>query len=295
MKLTKRKIIILGIIALIILLLAIILPWNKKSIPIKNQNDTRIISYNLKYVDESLDNFNDRKDLMIETLISYDADILALQEANYGWMNEYNGLPTYLDEYSYVGVGREDGDSQGEYASIFYKTDKYEVLESNTIWLSDTPNEVSIGWDASTYRIMTSATFKDLETGDIFTVYNTHLDHIGKEAKKNSIELILETIKENKNPHILAGDFNIPSIFGDYKKFTNILDDSKNIANSSMKHGTINYNSNLLFMHVIRIDYIMMSKNDFEVSNYRVDPSVKFEDKPISDHFPIIVDFKLKN
>ncbi len=283
------------IIALVLIAFTIfIVPWEVKPVSVKSENYTRIVTYNIKYAQDWLDTFDSRKEIIKEQLSSYEADIIAVQEANYGWMNNYDGLPILLEEYNYVGVGREDGKEEGEYAAIFYLKSKYEVLESNTIWLSQTPNEVSIGWDASTYRIMTYVTLKNKETEEVLTIYNTHLDHIGEVAKEESTNLILEKINNTNNPYILVGDLNFPTFNKLYDEYTELLDDSYNIAKDKMKYGTINYNYNLNFIHFIRIDYVFMSKDEFEVINYRIDPTYKFEDKPVSDHFPIIVDFKIK-
>ncbi len=294
MKLKKRYIVILSIVIIIISLIIMIIPWEVKPVLFKNGDEYRIVSYNLKYAEEN-DEFIKRKELMIEQLLTYESDFITVQEANYGWMNDIDGLPTLLNDYDYVGVGREDGDTQGEYAAIFYLKDKFEVVEAETIWLSKTPSEVSIGWDASTYRILTSATFKDIETGDVFVVNNTHLDHIGSVAKEESINLIVDYLEKLDYPYILSGDLNIPDFFNDYKTLVEVMDDSNVIATDSMKYGTVNYNFNSNLFHFIRIDYVLMSKGDFSVSTYRVDPTYKYNGKPISDHFPIIVDFVLNN
>ncbi len=291
----KKKILITLIILLsiIILLMIYFFSWNIKSIPKKEDDVYRIVNYNIKYAEDWMDEFAGRKELITEQLLSYEADIITIQEANYGWMNNYDGLPVLLEDYSFVGVGREDGITEGEYAPIFYLTDKFEVIDTDTIWLSETPGKVSIGWDASTYRIMTSATLKNKETGEIFTVNNTHLDHEGSIAVDESIKLINESLSKLENPYILTGDMNVPSFFLDYSKFTKHMSDTKKIAHSSMKYGTINYNSNNKLLHFITIDYIFVSKNDFKVYNYRVDPSYMYLNKPVSDHFPVIVDFVL--
>ncbi len=290
---SKKKKIYIALIILLSISAVYIFSWEIKDVPPKADEYYRMVNYNLKYADESDITFTDRKELMVTQLLSYNADIITLQEANYGWMNSDNGLPSLLDGYNYVGVGREDGIAQGEFAPIFYLSEKFNVITENTIWLSETPSSVSIGWDASTYRIMTSATLQDKETGEIFTIYNTHLDHKGSTARTKSINLILEEVGENNNPHFLAGDMNFPSFFPEYFTVTSKMDDVKNLADSSMKHGTVNYNNSNKFFQFLRIDYIFASENDFKVINYRVDPSYQFLNQPISDHFPIIIDFSI--
>ncbi len=141
---------------------------------------------------------------------------------------------------------------------------------------------------------MAYATFKDIKTNEEITIFNTHLDHIGTVSKEKSVKLILDILDECKTPYMLAGDFNFTSISNNYKELTKKIDDTKDIALSSMKYGTINYNYNWNMFHFIRIDYIFSSKDDFVITNYLVDPSFKYEGKPVSDHFPVIVDFKIK-
>ena len=59
---------------------------------------------------------------------------------------------------------------------------------------------------------MTIAKFRVRETGKEFYYFNTHLDHVGSEARKQSILLIRDFIEANgdKNtPVILGGDMNV--------------------------------------------------------------------------------------
>lgn len=55
----------------------------------------------------------------------------------------------YLDGYKYVGVGRDDGKTKGEFSAIFYNTLKFDVLKEKTFWLSETTDIISVGWDAA--------------------------------------------------------------------------------------------------------------------------------------------------
>lgn len=100
-----------------------------------------------------------------------------------------SGLP----EYDGIGVGRDDGKTAGEYAPLFYRKDKYEVLDSNTFWLAENPDSVGMmGWDAVCVRIATWAKFREKSTGKIFMAVNTHFDHIGEEARRQSALLIIK-------------------------------------------------------------------------------------------------------
>ena len=88
-------------------------------------------------------------------------------------------------------------------------------MESKTFWLSKTPVVAgSKSWDAAITRIVTWAKFKDRKTGKIFFAFNTHFDHLGKEARRESAKLLLHKVADiaGKTPAIITGDFNaVPS------------------------------------------------------------------------------------
>lgn len=126
--------------------------------------------------------------------------------------NQLEDLKAGLPNYAAIGVGREDGKEKGEYSPLFYRSDKYEVLESNTFWLSQYPDSAGfIGWDGACTRIATWAKFKDKATGKIFMGVNTHFDHVGVEARRESALLIIKKIKEivGDQPAVVTGDFNV--------------------------------------------------------------------------------------
>ena len=136
-------------------------------------------------------------------------DIFGSQEVLHSQMED---LQRALPEYGFVGVGRNDGKTEGEYAPIFYKKDRIKCLQSGTFWLSETPYVVaSVGWDAKYTRICTWGQFKDLKSGKRFWMFNLHMDHRGVEARKQSCYLVLSKVKEmcGKQPYILTGDFNV--------------------------------------------------------------------------------------
>lgn len=136
-------------------------------------------------------------------------DVFGVQEA-YDYQVKY--LNDYCKGYKSVGVGRENGKTKGEHMSIFYSTKNISLLKWGTYWLSETPETPSMGWDAACKRTATWTLMKDKRTGRKFYYVNTHLDHVGKEAQKNGLKLIVERIKAmNKEgyPMILTGDFNV--------------------------------------------------------------------------------------
>ena len=129
-------------------------------------------------------------------------------------------LRDYLKDYDYVGVGRTDGKEKGEFTPVFYLKDKYEALDKGNFWLSETPNVPgSKGWDAAIERVASYVKLKDKATGRIFMAINTHYDHVGVTARKESAKLIMKKIQEivGSNPAVVTGDFNIEESDEAYK------------------------------------------------------------------------------
>lgn len=180
-----------------------------------------------------------------------------------------DGLPGY----GYVGVGRDDGKTKGEYAPIFYQKDKFKVLESGNFWLSEITDRPNKGWDAALPRICTWAEFKDLETGFKFFFFNLHMDHIGVEARKNSAKLVVKKITEmcDDKPVILTGDFNVDQHSPNYAVLTSsgLLDDAYEVTEIRYAlNGTFN-NFKPDRKTDSRIDHVFVSP-DFKVARYGV-------------------------
>ena len=175
------------------------------------KNELTVLSYNIRY-----DNPNDgenqwkyRKERVASYIKEISPDIIGMQEV---LEPQLVFLDVSLKEFSYVGVGREDGKTKGEYSPILYNSNRLTLLQTDTFWLSETPKVISVGWDAALERICTYAQFKHKETGQKFWVFNTHFDHIGELARIQSAKLIHQKIKmlnTNNFPVIITGDFNL--------------------------------------------------------------------------------------
>ena len=154
-----------------------------------------IMTYNIKYANENdgENSWSNRKDFITNQLKFYEPDAFGVQEAVKQQMDYFKD---HLDGYDYVGVGRDDGKEGGEYSAIFYKKSRLKVLKHDTFWLSETPQKPSKGWDAAYPRICTYALFEDQQTGEKFWYFNTHFDHIGDKARKESAKLIWKKIQE---------------------------------------------------------------------------------------------------
>ena len=168
-------------------------------------------TFNIRYdnPDDQENNWKFRKDRVAEFIQREKLDIVGMQEVLH---NQLEDLKTRLPEYAEVGIGREDGKQKGEYAPIFYRKDRFKLLDSNTFWLSQYPDSVGfIGWDGACTRIATWAKLEDKSTGKIFLAVNTHMDHVGVEARRKGALLIIKRIQDivGNRPAVLTGDFNV--------------------------------------------------------------------------------------
>lgn len=172
--------------------------------------DLQVMTFNIRLniAVDSLNAWPYRKDKVASQIRFHDVQLLGVQEALHDQMMD---LKERLPKFKYVGGGREDGKEKGEYSAIFYDTTRLQALQSQTFWLSLTPEVPgSKSWDAAITRIVTWAKFKDRTTGKIFFAFNTHFDHMGKEARRESAKLLLQKVSTiaGKTPSIITGDFN---------------------------------------------------------------------------------------
>lgn len=257
-----------------------------------NAQNLKIMTYNIR-LDIAIDGENDwshRKDFFTSQIQFYEPDIFGIQEAT---PNQVIDISNALSQYNHIGIGRE-GVGKGESSNIYYKKERFSVSNETTFWLSETPNEISKGWDAACNRVCTFALFEDLKSNKSFWVFNTHLDHIGEVAKTKGIELILskiEVVNNQKLTVIFMGDFNSEPNENRILELKKIMNDSRELSVEKPfgPFGTFNnfeYNEPATKL----IDYIFLSKNShFIVNKYAVLTDSKNLRFP-SDHFPVFVE-----
>jgi len=248
-----------------------------------------IMTYNIR-LDTEADGINmwdNRKEGIISIIKEEDVDILGIQE---GLPSQIEYLSKELDGYSMIGEGR-DGGNNGEYSAIYYRNKKMNLIETETFWLSETPEMPSIGWDAAINRIVTLGIFKIKKSKKELIVYNTHFDHIGKIAREKSVGVILNHIKENdfqNRPLIVMGDFNLSPEDLPIELLSKELNDSFKLFPVKNPVGTFNgfdLDSKLLD----RIDYIF-TKN-IKITNYKhLNKKLPSGLWP-SDHLPILITY----
>lgn len=248
-----------------------------------------VMSYNVRLdtpVDEE-NRWDNRKTATIAMLDDLKPDVFGVQEA---LPHQVRYISENAPKYRNVGVGREDGVSSGEHMSVFWNDETIEMKEWGTFWLSETPEVPSFGWDAACKRIATWALMKDRRNGKSFFFVNTHLDHVGVEARRNGLRLVVDRISEmnpESLPMVLTGDFNMspshPSLSGlnDMMTCTRNVAELTDFRNTFNGWGTVSEDADCV------IDYIYMSGFS-RVKEYRTVVKT-YADKPfISDHYPII-------
>lgn len=261
----------------------------------KGQN-MKIMSYNLRvdFGGDGENNWQFRRDFLTQQIAFYEPDFMGTQE---GKMHQLQYIDSTLVNYTFVGISRDNSRTEGEFSAIFYNKKKFKLLAEATFWLSDTPDTKSKGWDAAHARICTYGLFEEISTKKQFYIFNTHLDHIGRLARANSVSLIIDKMKHinTKNlPVVFTGDFNSDMSSDAYQQIIEYLNDSRSI--SKMKpfgpSGTFN-NFEFHKPVTLLIDYIFTSKGNIEVLKHAF-LSDSRDCKYPSDHLPVCAEIQLR-
>lgn len=198
----------------------------------------RIITHNIRYAASNRAEGEDAwavrrshlcNELRFNTLYCPES-FICLQEVLHNQLIDiYDDLNANEPQWTYIGVGRDDGKEAGEYSSIFYRPTVWELLDHQNVWLSETPERPSRGWDAASTRILTIGKFRHVESREIIVAMNTHLDDQGAKSRKKAAEIILRQIdsccRDEEEPSALlpvfvSGDFNSPPGDGAYQTMT---------------------------------------------------------------------------
>ena len=248
-----------------------------------------IATYNIRYNNpgDSLNAWSHRKENVKALIRFHEFDIFGTQE---GLIDQMNGI-SEMEAYARTGHGRDDGKEAGEHSAIFYKKDRFKLIESGDFWLSETPEKPGKGWDAKCCnRICSWGKFQDIQTKKIFYFFSVHFDHQGIVARKESGKLMVKKIQEiAKNaPVICVGDFNSTPETEQIQAMQTILNDSYKVTQDPPYGpvGTFNaFKFDAPMKH--RIDYIFVSKG-IKVLKYGVLTDAKDQRYP-SDHQPVMI------
>ncbi len=244
---------------------------------------TRVMSFNVRNGEY------DRGTIVPQVIADYMPDSVGLQECEGTW---YLTLDAYVPKYGIVGVGRLSGVKLiGESTAIMYRKDKYKLIDSGTFWLSETPDKVSIGWDAAHNRTCTWVILENKETKERYAHINTHLDHKGPEARQKGLELVIEKAMSFDMPTVVTGDFNFEKGCDLYKTLvSNGLSDTQDMAISTMNGKT--YHGYKGGESGKPIDFICVNKKITDVKTYKIIRD-SVDGQYVSDHYPIYADIVL--
>jgi len=235
-----------------------------------------------------------RKDDVAALFRFHRADIFCVQEALPEQMDD---LQAAFPDFTYEGVGRDDGKRLGEFSAVFYNHKRFKKLEGGTFWLSETPGSCSFGWDAACRRVCSWVKLEDLKTGEILQVFNTHFDHRGEEARRESAQLILDKINEiaeGNEAVVLCGDFNLAPASEPILLIQSQLNDAFKVTEQAPYSSVATYHG---FTYDDkpreRIDYVFVSE---DVKVLRYGGLTDSRDRSFfSDHLPVLVTLQFVN
>ncbi len=253
-----------------------------------------VATYNIRYdnKNDGINTWPNRKENVKALIRFHEFDIFGTQE---GLRNQLNDI-VELNEFAFLGAGRDDGKEAGEHSAIFYRKDRFNVLQSGNFWLSETPDKPGKGWDATCCnRICSWAKFSDLNTKKVFYFFSVHFDHQGVEARRQSGKLMVAKIREiaKNEPVILVGDFNSTPETEQIQHIQTLLSDAHNVT-ATPPYGPEGTFNSFKFDAPMdkRIDYIFVSK-PFNVLKYGVLTDANEQRYP-SDHQPVMVKVVMK-
>ena len=203
----------------------------------------KVMSYNVRYgtADDGVYSWPNRMDAAVAMIEDQRPAVFGVQE---GLRFQLDFIAEKCPEYQYVGVGREDGEERGEHMAVFYDTTRVALKDWGTYWLSETPDEPSKGWDAACKRTATWTLIYDKVADKHFYFVDTHLDHVGEEAREKGLALVVERIgamNPENYPMILLGDFNVfpddPCLTGLRAVMTDAREVAAVTSNESTYHG----------------------------------------------------------
>lgn len=239
-----------------------------------------------------------RKEWVAEIIFKNKTDIAGFQEVLVGQLED---LKKSLPEMETHGVGRDDGKNSGEFSPIFYRRDRFELLDKSTFWLSPTPDKVgSKGWDAALPRIASWVKLKDRRSGVEFVVINTHFDHRGATARTESAGVVIKQVRERFAglPVILTGDFNTTPNSPPYDLLTGKGTGSETVFFDTYEHSAekpLGPNSTWNGFEAIvpnrRIDFVFTTKF-LKVNRFQILEDQREERFP-SDHLPVLTELHL--
>lgn len=281
---------------LFLVAIAAILPLCQADARKTNVTNVRWCSFNVR-VNAKIDvergaSWETRRDRVCQWVKDNHVDVVGFQEVQTSMLPD---IIERLPEYAYVAQGRLNKEKGDEMVPVFYRKDKYELIDSGTFWLSETPDSKgSKGWDAVVPRIATWVKLKDVATGKVFLALSTHFDHKGKQARVESGKLLAAMMPKiaGKAPAMLAGDFNMSDTSPGYAAIVGNPYVIRDAYFMSPHHTGVRYTYQAFSSlpddkPKPRGDFIFVSKQ-IQVTATHFEPDIPT--LPLSDHNPIWAD-----
>ena len=257
----------------------------------------RVMSFNIRYgtAKDGENHWDRRKMFLVETIRHFDPDLLGTQET-LDFQRDF--LAEQFSGYGVTGVGRDDGKNGGEMMALYYRKARFELLEQGHFWLSETPDKIgSKSWDSSLPRMVTWVKLRDRQkpSGPPILFLNTHFDHRGEQARRESAKLIRRRLESEEQSHaiILTGDFNTDESSEPYNGLFQMVENLAAPIRDTFreahpeKSGNEGTFSNFKASETAgpRIDWIGVSSH-WKIIEARIDRTER-EGRTPSDHFPI--------
>jgi endonuclease/exonuclease/phosphatase family metal-dependent hydrolase len=264
---------------------------------VANAQPMTIMSWNIRYNNpgDGVNAWPHRKDWVAEIISGNKVDIAGFQEVLAG---QYEDLKQRLPDMEAYGVGRDDGKIAGEFSPVFFRRDRFELIDKSTFWLSPTPDEPgSKGWDASLPRIASWLKLKDRQSRTVFFVVNTHFDHKGSQARLESARLLVSRLgdKFSGHPVLLTGDFNTVPGTLPYKALvaaesadSEVFRDTYELSVQKPEGPDSTWNGFKAIVPEQRIDFVFTS-GSIHVHQHRILADQRDGRFP-SDHLPVVTE-----
>lgn len=259
-------------------------------VPVKAEGTRRIMSFNVRRANDAQGSIANRSQLVTEIIEQYMPDSFGVQEATPRWLSIIDNAVG--DKYARVGRSRDLYGPFGEYACVYYLRDKYELLDSGTFWLSETPDKpYTKSFDSICLRAASWAMLKDKETGLVYTHVNSHLDHSKNEyTRVGQADVLMSKMEEfRKQGNVcLTIDLNTYVDSDVYASVTNKFDDAGAVAQNTQSGITYHNYGRKEDKGQGPIDFVFITKGT-KASTYKIITDT-FDGMYPSDHYPIIAD-----
>ena len=258
--------------------------YSKNAFTTEDESGFSVMTWNIRRTtaaDKGVRSFKKRSEKMLRLIKSTDSDIICMQEATSSQISFFKKHMHGMN----VSYAYRDKARSSECCPVFYNSNRFELISSETFWLSDTPEKISKTWEADYYRICTTVKLKDKLTGKELALFNTHIDYKSEDTKLKSVELINEKAAEFDCPIVLTGDFNsVPESSAIERAKTYFTE-----AGEGKPDGDKITFNNYLGAGQKKIDYVFY-KGNLESLSYNVIDKTYGKIIP-SDHYPIKAEF----